>query len=73
VLILFAACSPAEGTFGVVHRARCKATGAIYALKKLKLEQCPDGFPQTSVREMNVLLSLNHPKIVNVAEVSWFC
>eukprot|EP00882_Tetradesmus_deserticola_P030144 GHRQ01033821.1.p1 GENE.GHRQ01033821.1~~GHRQ01033821.1.p1 ORF type:complete len:155 (+),score=17.54 GHRQ01033821.1:203-667(+) len=59
----------AEGTFGVVHRARCKATGAIYALKKLKLEQCPDGFPQTSVREMNVLLSLRHPKIVNVAEV----
>jgi serine/threonine protein kinase len=59
----------AEGTFGVVHRARCKSTGAIYALKKLKLEQCPDGFPQTSVREMNVLLSLNHPKIVNVAEV----
>ncbi|KAF6253305.1 kinase-like domain-containing protein [Scenedesmus sp. NREL 46B-D3] len=58
-----------QGTFGVVHRARCKATGAIYALKKLKLEQCPDGFPQTSVREMNVLLSLNHPKIVNVAEV----
>jgi cell division cycle 2-like protein len=56
----------------VVHRARCKATGAIYALKKLKLEQCPDGFPQTSVREMNVLLSLNHPKIVNVAEVRFF-
>jgi hypothetical protein len=27
----------AEGTFNVVHRARCKATGAIYALKKLKL------------------------------------
>lgn len=53
----------------MVHRARCKASGAIYALKKLKLEQCPDGFPQTSVREMNVLLSLSHPKIVNVAEV----
>lgn len=63
----FYAC--AEGTYGVVHRARCKATGQIFALKKLKLESCPDGFPQTSVREMNVLLSLNHPNIVNVSEV----
>ncbi|KAF8068370.1 CDKG-2 [Scenedesmus sp. PABB004] len=58
-----------EGTYGVVHRARCKASGTIYALKKLKLEACPDGFPQTSVREMNVLLALHHENIVNVSEV----
>lgn len=60
----------AEGTYGVVHRARCKATGKIFALKKLKLESFQDGFPQTSVRELNVLLSLHHQNIVNVSEVS---
>jgi serine/threonine protein kinase len=59
----------AEGTYGIVFRARCKSSGKIYALKKLKMEHCPDGFPQTSVREVNVLLSLHHPNIVNVAEV----
>eukprot|EP00878_Enallax_costatus_P010398 GHUV01010852.1.p1 GENE.GHUV01010852.1~~GHUV01010852.1.p1 ORF type:complete len:444 (+),score=150.82 GHUV01010852.1:191-1522(+) len=59
-----------EGTYGVVHRARCKSTGEIFALKKLKLESFTDGFPQTSVRELNVLLSLHHPNIVNVTEVS---
>jgi cell division cycle 2-like protein len=52
-----------------VFRARHKSSGKIYALKKLKMEHCPDGFPQTSVREVNVLLSLHHPNIVNVAEV----
>lgn len=60
---------PAEGTYGIVFRARHKSSGKIYALKKLKMEHCPDGFPQTSVREVNVLLSLHHPNIVNVAEV----
>jgi hypothetical protein len=59
----------AEGAYGVVFRAREKRTGRIYALKKIKLEQFNDGFPQTSVREINVLLSLHHPNIVNVSEV----
>jgi cell division cycle 2-like protein len=59
-----------EGTFGVVFRAREKRTGKVYALKKLKLEREKDGFPQTSIREVNVLLSLHHPNIVNVTEVS---
>jgi len=63
------ACVCPEGTYGIVFRARCKSTGKIYALKKLKMENCPDGFPQTSVREVNVLLSLHHPNIVNVSEV----
>jgi serine/threonine protein kinase len=53
----------------VVFRAREKRTGRIYALKKIKLERFNDGFPQTSIREINVLLSLHHPNIVNVSEV----
>lgn len=58
-----------EGTYGVVFRAREKQTGHIHALKKIKLDPRMDGFPQTSIREINVLLSLHHPNIVNVSEV----
>jgi len=58
-----------EGTYGVVYRARDRETGQICALKKVKLEKERDGFPLTSVREINVLLSLRHPSIVNVSEV----
>jgi len=35
----------------------------------VKLEKERDGFPLTSVREINILLSLSHPSIVNVSEV----
>eukprot|EP00198_Chlamydomonas_reinhardtii_P012719 XP_001702056.1 cyclin dependent kinase [Chlamydomonas reinhardtii] len=58
-----------EGTYGVVFRARCKKTGRICALKKIKMEKERDGFPVTSIREINILLNLHHPNIVNVAEV----
>lgn len=58
-----------EGTYGVVYRARDRETGEICALKKVKLEKERDGFPLTSIREINILLSLNHPHIVNVSEV----
>ncbi|KAL4427156.1 hypothetical protein ABPG77_001160 [Micractinium sp. CCAP 211/92] len=58
-----------EGTYGVVYRARDGETGEICALKRVKLEKERDGFPLTSIREINILLSLNHPHIVNVSEV----
>ncbi|KAL4459167.1 hypothetical protein ABPG75_014032 [Micractinium tetrahymenae] len=58
-----------EGTYGVVYRARDRESGEICALKKVKLEKERDGFPLTSIREINILLSLNHPHIVNVSEV----
>ncbi len=58
-----------EGSYGVVYRARCRATGAVVALKRIKLDRERDGFPLTSVREINVLAALRHPGIVNVLEV----
>ena len=58
-----------EGSYGVVYRAKNRATGEICALKKVKLDKERDGFPLTSIREINVLLSLSHPSIVNVSEV----
>ena len=58
-----------EGTYGVVFRARDKKTGEVVALKKVKLEKEREGFPLTSLREINILLSSHHPSIVDVKEV----
>ncbi|MBA0674169.1 hypothetical protein Goari_015779 [Gossypium aridum] len=62
-----------EGTYGVVFRARDKKTGDIVALKKVKIldrrELEEFGFPLTSLREINILASFNHPSIVKVKEV----
>lgn len=60
-----------QGTYGMVFRARCRETNTIYALKQVKLH--PDsnrnGFPITAFREINILLTLNHPNILNVREM----
>ncbi|XP_066348141.1 cyclin-dependent kinase G-2-like [Miscanthus floridulus] len=58
-----------EGTYGVVYRARDKKTSEIVALKKVKMEKEREGFPLTSLREINILLSFHHPSIVDVKEV----
>nr|WNT93106.1 CDKG2-2 protein [Phyllostachys edulis] len=58
-----------EGTYGVVYRARDKKTGEIVALKKVKMEKEREGFPLTSLREINILLSFHDPSIVDVKEV----
>ena len=58
-----------EGTYGIVYRAREKATGEIVALKKLKLDREKNGFPVTSLREISTLMAARHPNIVNIREV----
>ncbi|XP_061338695.1 cyclin-dependent kinase G-2-like isoform X2 [Gastrolobium bilobum] len=58
-----------EGTYGVVYRAKDKKTGEIVALKKVKMEKEKEGFPLTSLREINILLSFHHPSVVDVKEV----
>ncbi|KFK28049.1 hypothetical protein AALP_AA8G465000 [Arabis alpina] len=62
-----------EGTYGIVYRARDAKTMEIVALKKIKMKEDryeeEYGFPLTSLREINILLSCNHPSIVNVKEV----
>lgn len=58
-----------EGTYGVVYRARDKRTEEIVALKRLKMEKEKEGFPITSLREINTLLKGQHPNIVTVREI----
>lgn len=58
-----------EGTYGVVSKAKEKATGRICALKKVKMDKEKDGFPLTAIREVSILLSFHHASIVDVSEV----
>jgi len=58
-----------EGTYGVVYRAKDKVTGEMVALKKLKMEREREGFPITSLREVNTLLRSQHKNIVTVREI----
>lgn len=54
---------------GVVYRARDRESNEVLALKKVKMDKEREGFPLTSIREINILLSMDHPNIVDVKEV----
>ena len=38
-----------EGTYGVVYKGRCKTTGDVVALKKVRMDRERDGMPLTSL------------------------
>ena len=59
-----------SGTYGVVYRARDKETGAIVALKKLRMEREKEGMPLTSLREIRLLQQTSHPNVVELREVA---
>lgn len=59
-----------EGTYGVVYRAQSKATGALYAIKKLRLDGHAEGVPATAIREITLLQDVGvHPNIVRLLQV----
>jgi|EP00505_MAST-04D_sp_SCG-Rhode-Island_P000201 serine/threonine protein kinase len=58
-----------EGTYGVVYKATEKATGAIVALKKIRLEVEDEGVPSTALREISLLKELHHQNIVDLKDV----
>jgi len=58
-----------EGTYGVVYKAKDRATGKIIALKKIRLEHEDEGVPSTAIREISLLKELQHPNIVSLNDV----
>lgn len=60
-----------EGTYGVVYRAKDLETEEVVALKQLKLAaaKSDDGFPVPSLREVELLLKVDHVNIVSLLEV----
>ncbi|KAM0447964.1 hypothetical protein ACHAPV_006374 [Trichoderma viride] len=59
-----------EGTFGEVHRARSRKTGALVALKKIIMHHEKDGFPITALREIKLLKLLSHPNILRLEDMA---
>ncbi|KAH6640897.1 kinase-like domain-containing protein [Chaetomium tenue] len=59
-----------EGTFGEVHRARSKKTGALVALKKIIMHNEKDGFPITALREIKLLKLLSHVNVLRLEEMA---
>jgi len=58
-----------SGTYGTVFRAICNKTGEIFALKKIKMQQSKDGFPITSLRELALLMEIDHQNVVKAIEI----
>lgn len=59
-----------EGTYGKVFKGRSKESGEIVALKKVRMDDEKDGFPITSLWEITLLKTINHPNIVRLWDVS---
>lgn len=59
-----------EGTFGEVHKARQKSSGAVVALKRILLRNEKEGFPITALREIRILKSLDHENILALIDMS---
>lgn len=58
-----------EGTYGVVFKAKARATGEIVALKRIRLETEDEGIPSTAIREISILKELQDPNIVRLHDV----
>ena len=59
-----------EGTYGQVYRARCKDSGRIVAMKKMRIHHGGYwGMPLQLIREIKILKRLHHPRLLSMIEV----
>lgn len=58
-----------EGAYGVVYKARDSSNNQKVAIKKIRLEHCEDGIPQTTLREISFLKELDHPNVVKLLDI----
>ncbi|WBW72977.1 P-TEFb-associated cyclin-dependent protein kinase Cdk9 [Schizosaccharomyces osmophilus] len=59
-----------EGTFGEVYKSKNKASGKLYALKKILLHTEREGFPITAIREIKILKSLSHENVIALTDMT---
>ena len=58
-----------EGAYGIVFKAIDTTTNRKVAIKKIRLEHCEEGIPQTTLREISFLKELDHPNIVKLLDI----
>jgi len=58
-----------EGAYGIVFKAIDSETNKKVAIKKIRLEHCEEGIPQTALREISFLKELDHPNIVKLLDI----
>ena len=59
-----------EGTYGQVWKAKDKTTGALVALKRIRMDMNEkEGFPITAVREIKLLSDLQHENVILMKEI----
>jgi cyclin-dependent kinase 2 len=58
-----------EGTYGMVYKAICYATGERVAIKKIKILYEEDGVPSTALREISLLREMNHINVLRLHDV----
>lgn len=52
-----------------MFKAKAERTGALVAMKKIRMESEKDGFPITAMREIKLLQTLRHPNVVRLHEI----
>ena len=58
-----------EGTYGVVYKAKDTTNNSVVAVKKIRLEHCEEGIPQTTLREISFLRDLDHKNVVRLLDI----
>lgn len=61
-----------EGTYGIVYRAVYLPNNTNYALKKIKTQNFENGLPQSTLREICLLSSINHENIIKLVSY-YYC
>jgi serine/threonine protein kinase len=57
-------CKLGEGSYGSVHKVRLVPTGEVVAIKVVRLSDDDEGLNSTTLRELTLLQTLDHPNII---------
>ncbi len=58
-----------EGAYGVVYKALDRSTSKFVALKKIRVETEFDGISPSTLREITLLMQMNHENVVKLENV----
>ena len=58
-----------KGAYGIVWKGKHKDTGETFAIKRTEIENISDGIPSTTLREIAILMDLEHENIVSVKDI----